>query len=111
MHSIFVLPHCLLFCSVIQTDFFGVIAGIWLFYVSGTRRKIQLMGSFVLCFQYGLCAIWARVSLPFFPFSGWEEPFQSVDKYGMGRSWRDFVLFHGMYLLMHRLIPISFKVA
>ena len=32
-----------------------------------------------------------QVQAPLFPFSGWEEPFQSLEKYGMGRSWEDFV--------------------
>ena len=70
----------------------GLIAGIWFIYVSGVRRRIQLMG--VVCVLF---SIWMLRNIgsdlsPIFPFSGWDEPFQSLEKYGMGRSWKDFLL-------------------
>ena len=70
----------------------GLIAGIWLVYVSGFRHRLQLMG-----FVCALFSIWVVRNIgsdlsPLFPFSGWDEPFQSVEKYGMGRLWEDFLL-------------------
>ena len=70
----------------------GLIAGIWLFYVVGVRRKIKLMA--IVC---SLFSIWLVRNIgtglsPLFPFSGWDEPFQNLSKYGMGRTTKDFIL-------------------
>ena len=70
----------------------GLIAGIWLLYVSGTRRKLQVMGIVCLLFSVWILRNIGSDLSPLFPFSGWDEPFQTLEKYGMGRSWKDFLL-------------------
>jgi len=69
----------------------GLIVGIWLFYVPNWRIRVKLL--VVVCVLF---AIWPIrnlfMDLPLlFPFSGWEEPFQHLEKYGMGRSLTDFI--------------------
>jgi hypothetical protein len=70
----------------------GLLAGIWLLYISGVRTRLILACVVLLLFSiWPLRNGWESLSL-LFPFSGWEEPFQHLGKYGMGRSWIDFLL-------------------
>ena len=70
----------------------GLIAGVWFIYVSGVRRRLQLMGTVCALFSIWVIRNIGSDLSPLFPFSGWDEPFQNLGKYGMGRSWKDFLL-------------------
>ena len=70
----------------------GLISGMWLLYIEGYKSKIRVL-LVVAC----LSAIWPIRNLidglpVLFPFVGWNEPFQYVEKYGMGRDIQDFFL-------------------
>ena len=69
----------------------GLIFGIWLIYVPSWRIRAKLCVAVCVLFS-----LWPMrnlfMDLPLlFPFSGWEEPFQNLEKYGMGRSLMDFI--------------------
>lgn len=70
----------------------GAIAAIWLIYVPTWKIKVQLLvGTLLLFLLWPLRNLWE--GLPFlFPYMGWSEPFQHLDKYGMGRELWDFLL-------------------
>jgi len=69
----------------------GLIFAIWLLYIPSWRLRSQLLIAVVALFSiWPLRNIMMDVA-PMFPFMGWEEPFQSLDKYGMGRSLKGFL--------------------
>ena len=73
---------------------FGVLLGILLFGMErcSLRERLSSVGIVLL-----LLALWCARNLldglnPMFPYLGWSESFQSLEKYGVGRGWKDLLM-------------------
>ena len=72
------------------------------------RTKLGATGA-VLCFL----ALWGGRNLadglsPIFPYSGWSESFQSLEKYGVGRGGKSCCCCHGTFWFITGLTTIDF---
>ena len=74
----------------------GPLLAIWLFGISSKREDIKYRCmSFV--WVAAIVVLWPMRNLweglhPLFPYAGWTEQFQMLEKYGMGREWKDILL-------------------
>ena len=91
-HAQYRIAACLAFVTLsFKLTALGAIFAIWLFFVKGWRHRFE-----VLLITSTLFLVWPIRNLleglhPLFPYMGWSEPFQHLDKYGMGREWYDFL--------------------
>ncbi|MEC7985701.1 MAG: hypothetical protein VX278_11100 [Myxococcota bacterium] len=76
----------------IKLTVIGVLAGIWVFCVSTVKIRMWILVATLLLFSvWPLRNVWDGLH-PLFPYMGWDEPFQYVEKYGMGRRIKDMLL-------------------